>query len=617
MYAPNVGRGLREPIVARARSTGGRTGALAATLPVVLTALALWAGPASGAVAPGDRAATRSYLLAGLRLDRTVLRNVGASATAVASSDRDIARECAGVLSGAAGYESEEEQDPAERPPLTARARGERDRSREQLTRIEAELERATVLALFQPDRGAVQEYANAVGGLSWSDPRIAPLVHSDVQLIEASVAPPVFAPCPDMRAWAQSGYHVLAPGTRALQAEEESAPPGPAVALHRLLKRFEDAPARAIIRRASSVRTAVAHGLAGTVPTQSRLRHALGLPETFFERRENAPVLGRGPTTVPGTTFVIRREAPEPPSSGSCRISVSVEFVERSGPTTSSSFGGRCVGNPGEGLSSGCGGEVETISAVVGARVRSVRLRLRDGRTITSRVTPVREGSRVVAGIYAQAIRSRPAPEALAELDRRGRVLRTLSMRHAVCPLEPKSAEPAGPTFVTLAGGRLPGGEPFSIRGVIVHFGRNQTSFDVEAETGLLGNNGLSELGAEANGDVAIGPGSRVPKPKAYPWRLSAECPPHPFVVIYGILAAPGGSVLARTPAGLVALVKVPLAARYHAGGPLVFGAFEAMPSELIVRRADGSALYTESLTAKATEASEYCAGYAEPTAG
>jgi hypothetical protein len=96
--------------------------------------------------------------------------------------------------------------------------------------------------------------------------------------------------------------------------------------------------------------------------------------------------------------------------------------------------------------------------------------------------------------------------------------------------------------------------------------------------------------------------------------WAQSGyECPPREFAVIYGILSAPEDSVLARTPAGLVPLVELELAPDLHSHGPLVYGAFSEVPSELTVRRSDGSTLYSESLASRAHEETEFCAGYAE----
>jgi hypothetical protein len=79
------------------------------------------------------------------------------------------------------------------------------------------------------------------------------------------------------------------------------------------------------------------------------------------------------------------------------------------------------------------------------------------------------------------------------------------------------------------------------------------------------------------------------------------------------GILAPPGASILVRTPAGLVALTKVELATSLNAGGPLFYGVYATPPAEIVVKRSDGSVLYTESLAARATEETEFCEGYAE----
>lgn len=80
------------------------------------------------------------------------------------------------------------------------------------------------------------------------------------------------------------------------------------------------------------------------------------------------------------------------------------------------------------------------------------------------------------------------------------------------------------------------------------------------------------------------------------------------------GILLRPGASILVRTPAGLVPLTKVELAASIPAEGPLFYGVYATTPTEIVVERSNGSILYTESLAAKATEETEFCEGYAEP---
>jgi hypothetical protein len=56
----------------------------------------------------------------------------------------------------------------------------------------------------------------------------------------------------------------------------------------------------------------------------------------------------------------------------------------------------------------------------------------------------------------------------------------------------------------------------------------------------------------------------------------------------------------MAQTPQGAVALNVVPVEPRVHAKGPLVYGVFSALPSELTVVGANGSTVYTESLAGK-----------------
>ena len=75
-----------------------------------------------------------------------------------------------------------------------------------------------------------------------------------------------------------------------------------------------------------------------------------------------------------------------------------------------------------------------------------------------------------------------------------------------------------------------------------------------------------------------------------------------------------PATSVVARTSQGAVTLNVVPVEPRVHPKGPLAYGVFSALPSELTVLGPNGSTVYTENLQAKATEAAQFCEGYAEP---
>ena len=176
----------------------------------------------------------------------------------------------------------------------------------------------------------------------------------------------------------------------------------------------------------------------------------------------------------------------------------------------------------------------------------------------------------------------SRPAEEAL-----------TVRLPRYRCVKSRK--EPEGlPTSTELASGHTPEGEPFTI-----------SSFG--------GFNGQPSLSV----DIGIDPELSEPlfdATKTFPWSLSIGCAPHPYAILYGILASPGESVTAQTPQGAIALNVAPIEPRLHAKGPLVCGVFSALPSELTVLGSSGSTIYTENLQAKATEATQFCEGYAEP---
>jgi hypothetical protein len=157
-------------------------------------------------------------------------------------------------------------------------------------------------------------------------------------------------------------------------------------------------------------------------------------------------------------------------------------------------------------------------------------------------------------------------------------------------------------PTVNNLAGGRTPEGEPFTIS----TFGSLNTN-----SSGILPPPLSIDTGVDPElNEIAIGPGTR----EAFPWSLSLGCAPHPYAILYGILAPPGTSVVAQTPQGAIKLSSVAIEPRLHARGPLVYGVFSALPSELTVLGANGSTVYTENLQTKATEAAQFCEGYAEP---
>jgi hypothetical protein len=548
------------------------------------------------ATATSDTTATHAYLQSTYELDQAVLRSAPAARSALTTTAERIGNECHGVLAG----EPRENEGPPSEDHETPRARGERERSEIQQRAIEGELDQTIFSALDQPDRAAIEAFAGQVAPLSWSDPRIAPLVHIETSRLEELLSPPLVDVCADMKAWAQSGYHRLSPASREFEATQEARSKRivPGGSLKSLLKPFEGPRERALIRQIHALRPKLAHALVGFSQAIARLKRALGVPEDPFEERAREPVLGRGVTHA-GTTFTVRPEPTGGPFGHSCRHPVGYEFEERTKNSSSGSGSSVCLGDRSERQPSGsCGRGVATITAVVPASVRTVRLLLSNGQTISSRVVRIPKRYGGPGGIYLQAVRGySPYPVSLTELDRNGHIVAIKKLGKIRCTREPPGIR--GPVFVDLATGTAPGGQPFTIQASIVHFGRGQTSFGLDLGIGVRGS---SEDGASNEGI-----------PKAFPWSVGYECAPHEFSVVYGILAAPGDSVLARTPEGLVSLTKVTIAAKLHSGGPLVYGAFSTLPTELIVRRSDGSTLYTESLVAKGKEDAAFCVGFAE----
>jgi len=556
--------------------------------------------PASIAATPADRTATQEYLQATYQLEQEDLHDVTASRSGVVVLAERLGQECHGVLAG-----EPTEEGPSLSAPLPPRARGERQRSELQKTTIEEEIGVALEEPIYQALQAPTEAFAAQVAPLSWSDPRIAPLVRQQASRLEERQTPPVADACADMKAWAQSGYHRLSPASRSFEAAQNAArsrapaKPRAEPSVESLLKPYEGPRQRKLIRRIRALRTELLRALVTTFHTISRVGRALGEPESPFEEREREPVLGHGKTSA-GGTYVVRAERAETSSPGPrCRHPLSVEFSERSTNSVSFSSGSSlCLTGHSSGLPSvECEGRAISITATVPASVRTVTLLLSDGRTITSGVVGISRRYGGPGGVYAQAVRGHsPYPVSLTELAGNGSVVRVVGLARQRCP--PKST--IGPLrFVDLVQATTPEGEPFTITGVLVGFGRNRTSLELAITAGMRN---VEESRIEVGG-----------KPKAFPWSLAAECPPHPYSIIYGILSPPGASVLARTPTGLVPLTAVPLAADLHAKGPLVYGVFAALPSELIVRSSNGATLYTESLAARAKEEAEFCEGYEE----
>jgi hypothetical protein len=261
----------------------------------------------------------------------------------------------------------------------------------------------------------------------------------------------------------------------------------------------------------------------------------------------------------------------------------------------TSRSGGALCVSPINRHPSSECSGAVETLEFATAPNVVRVRVRLSNGRSAGIDVIRIPTADGGPAGVLIAAFRGdHPYPVSAQELAGDGTTLRTIALGGVRCRREPPSLAPRPPELVTLATTTSPSGEPLTISAILHKF-RGQTEFFPES--------GPGEHQSES---------SQASKAQ-FKWQLSSQCAPRAYALLDGVLLPPAASVLARTRQGLAPLTKVDLPASDNAEGPFFYGVFASVPSELIVQRADGSTLYTESLAAKATEEAEYCEGYGE----
>jgi hypothetical protein len=486
-------------------------------------------------------------------------------------------------------------------PGAPTPCQGRKRRLSQQKQTIEEELDKAVDRPGESLYRPAEEAYAAKVRELPWSNPAIASALQAAITARLEAVSAPAPQFCADAMAWAQSGYRALSAASREFEAsratwrsfdqEEERS-------LDTLLKPHENASDRALIHKIQAVEYKLLASASAAVRTVFSLDRIVGFPQAGTEEPKQI-TLGHGRTAA-GTRFEVSSGSGPLDALGSCHRSATVAYTRPGAPEV------LIVGGPNNPicLSSPqyrhpalfCEVGIETIQTAVPASVRSIRLVLADGRTIESRVirVPRRDGGH--AGIYAQEIRGSTSHAMfLLELNGGGGVVLTVKLSRYRCVKSRKEPEEL-PTDTELASGRTPEAETFTISA----FGSINGEPFLSVDTGVD-----PELNEPAIGLAAS---------KAFPWSLSIGCTPHPYAILYGILLPPGKSVVAQTPQGAVALNVVPVEPLVHAKGPLVYGVFSALPSELTVFGANGSTVYTENLQAKATEAAQFCEGYAEP---
>jgi hypothetical protein len=563
---------------------------------LVLVSAALCGGVPIAAASNSDAQATHAYLIAQYKLVTALLHEAAAARGVESAAAARIARECPGVVSGMP-------QEPSPKPfsALPPRVRGENARLSQQKETVEEELGTAVDRAGESLYRPAEEAYAAEVRQLSWSNPAIASVLQAAITAKLEGVSAPAPPFCADASTWVQSGYRALSAASREFepsraargsseQAEERS--------LVSLLKPYENASDRVLIRKTNAIEDKLLVRAFAAVGIVLGLDRIVGFPKVGGEEPKQIPV-GHGRTAA-GTRFEVSTGSRLFGAPGSCRRSAAVSYTRPGAPEVLIEGGPNnpvCLSSPQyRHPAVFCEMGIETIQTAVPASVRSVRLVLADGRTIDSRVVRVPRGDGGPAGIYAQEILGGTTHAvSLVEMNAGASVVLTVKLPRYRCIKSSKEPEKLL-TRKELASGSTPEGETFTISA----FGGFNGEPFLSVDTGL----------APALNEPAIGRGAS----KAFPWSLSIGCTPHPYAILYGILVPPGESVTARTPGGAVALNVVPVEPDLHAKGPLVYGVFSTLPTELTVFGVNGSTVYTENLQAKATEAAQFCEGYAEP---
>jgi hypothetical protein len=593
----------------------------------------------SAATRAENAAATNAYLLATVSLQETEVRNLAQSKAAIEATAARVAGECPSILTGAPPAERELGLiSSGSRKPISPRAKGEEHRESRQRSDLKLELLLTLTDAQAEANREALAALNRALAPLKWSNPLITVLFHLVTTITQTELEFPVPNVCVDIDAWVSSGYTTLNTTSKEIKrrvgaltkdlfeviaiASQSHLKP-----LAELLAPYEDASDRALARHSRTLTDELRPLSVTQAAALKHLELAVGLPapkplKKVIIRKEKKPaVVARGKTAA-GGRFVVRAQR-QRRSRGTpafaCTAEITVEEPSRPAPglfeLLSEEGTGRCLSRshvePEPAVH--CDAGLLTVEANLLPATRNVRLLLSNQRTITSPaiLIPARLGGPV--GLYYQVVRGpSPIPVSLTELGAQGETLAVLKLAPVVeCTKNPKKYLHDG--IVRLVHETVPQMPAFTIRAEsyrelgVPHF---ELSLERENET-LFGESGANAIEQAVEQGFGL-PDTRSFKPSFKP-QASAGCQPQPYVIVYGLLKAPGESVLALVAGKLLPLRTLAIPAHLHAGGMLAYGTFSPLPTELVVRNASGATIAHENLSGAATEATETCEGEAE----
>jgi hypothetical protein len=607
----------------------GATFALLGLFGFFIPALAASASPRAGAsrhirVTPADRAATRALLSAQYAYEQSFRAALPAARPVTEARVQTLAGECPGVLANAPrgffGRFGEEE------PKLTARQRGEENRSERQHAALEFEISEAFGSALIEADRAGILAYAHTVRSLRWSNAGLTLYEHARSNEAEQGLTEPMPHVCSDLKAWAASNYTRLPEGTKAFLREISSSSRAEFRALfrggldaERLLMEYEGPQERALARRILKLTEERARSYDGLEESHEKLDKALGT-RSFREEVEEPPkgavVIANGQTAA-GPTYKVWVEPhrPRPPiGPGHCDISIVVEQNEAHSGFGGNSASGACLSRTRpEPPQVSCHGRNWEVSGQTVEGAVNVDLTLRGGAQVTSPVALVPPSLGGPAGFYFQVLPRSQDPVSLTELDANGKVLATVNLSHqAHCSVThpPRTKPPEFLPVRKIVSGHVPHGPAF-------HIFVERSRFGGHLETNLE----LTVFPEEVSVFSLIiartveGGESNGPRGRAVPFKLKHQsgCTPHEYTVLYGLLKAPRDSVFARTGHGLRRFLTAGIPQGIHLHGVVAYIALSAMPQEVIVRSPDGHTVFRENLRTEARETRETCEGESE----
>jgi hypothetical protein len=554
--------------------------------------------PVKAPVSAEDAAATSTYLTDVNGFQQMLLANAPKSAEALEDLAGRLGSECPGVLSDAPNTSTLSDFSPSGSTTLSEVLRTER-----QSSDLRAELASAMTTTYLQPDNTATALLVGSLNTLQWSSPTLTAAVHARAAADQEALGAPLPNVCADMRAWVADDYKTLPAATAEFLAHREAkrartGSEDTSGAIEALLTSYENTEDAALARRAKTLEREFVTGAAGTLTSvEARVESALGIHSVLSEAREaseQATIIAHVHTAA-GGRYVVKANGPAP-GLGACKLRVSTEKL-----TSTPSIG--FLGSSGDCLSgrfSGpqpsveCNQGLLTITALAPSSARTARLLLSDGRELTSRlIRAPRLSARL--GYYFQIVRGpTPIPTSLTELGADGHVLRVVKLpRVAECTQHPIKYLPGGRPRV-LARGRIPDGPSFTIAGERYRY-LGHVHSELKAKTvGESGEGRRIVIGSSISFDDARQPPFSVQE--------STGCDPKFYDIVYGVLKAPGASVLVRIAGVLTPLRMAGIPASLHAGPEVAYGAFTAAPTQLIVRDAHGKRIFSQSLRGSAT---------------